>query len=118
MDAHDQIAFRAQLRSHLRMVLLLAAVIAVNVGVAFLPLDRGMRVVLHVGLAVVAGGIVLLFFMHLLSEKPSTFLMLGCTAVLFAALIALPIFAAHNHPLLTESYPAPAAATNRTSHVP
>ena len=119
MDAKDQAAFNKQLRSHLRLVLVLVVVIATNVGVAFLPLDRSVRVALHLALAVAGGAIVMAFFMHLLTEKRSTLLVLGCTAVLFAVLLALPIFAAHNHPLLTESHQLPTApVTNHTSHVP
>lgn len=120
MDTKDEAALRRQLRGHLRTVWVLIAVVGLNVAVSFLPLDRGLRTAIQVALAVLGAGLVLAVFMHLLTEKQSTLAILGCTAVFFVALMALPLVAAHSHPDLTEVHQqATVATTNHTSqHVP
>jgi cytochrome c oxidase subunit IV len=109
LENGDRQALQQQIRSHLRLALVLVSLVGLNVLCTFLPLDRTPKIALQVALAVLSGGIVLAFFMHLLTEKMSTLIILACTAVLFAALMALPIFAGHDHPEMTESHSAPPA---------
>ena len=116
MEPNDQSDLERQIRAHLSVVLLLAALVGLNVGVSFLPVAGGLRVGAHVGLAVLSGALVLTFFMHLWSEKRLTLAVLALTFLLLAAMMILTWVARHDHPAMTEYHPAvPPAAPH---HVP
>jgi caa(3)-type oxidase subunit IV len=119
MNAPDRTALTKEVRRHLRIYGLLLALIGLNVGLTFLTPDRSLRLVAQVTLAVLSGGLVLTYFMHLLSEKTATYLILGGTVILFAALMTLTLVARRDHPTLTEytTHPPPASSTP-SSHVP
>jgi cytochrome c oxidase subunit IV len=102
METQDAAAVKRQLQSHLKVFWVLLLVMGANVAVAFLPLDRPVRVGLHVGLSMVCGALVLTFYMHLVSETLSTHLVLGVTGFFFVALLALTLVARWSHPDLTE----------------
>ena len=116
MEPNDIADFKRQIRAHLSAVLLLAALVGLNVGVTFLPLDGGLRVGVQVGLAVLSGGLVLTCFMHLRSEKTMIYAVLALTCVLLAAMMVLTWVARHDHPAMTEYHPA--APPPAPHHVP
>jgi caa(3)-type oxidase subunit IV len=116
METNEIAAFKRQLRGHLNMVLLLAGLVGLNVGVAFLPLGHGLKIAAHLTLAVLSAGLVLTFFMHLVSEKKMTYAVLAVTFVLLVVMMTLTWVARHDHPAMTEyHHPNPTAAPH---HVP
>jgi cytochrome c oxidase subunit IV len=108
MEPNDIAAFKRQIRGHLNMVLLLAALVGLNVGITFLPLGPSLKIATHVTLAILSAGLVLTFFMHLLAEQTMTYAVLGLTFVLLVVMMALTWVARHDHPAMTEYHqPAP-----------
>ena len=118
MRADDTAAIKRQVRNHLRVFWILLTIVGINVALSALPMDRIVRNTLHIGLAVVCAGLVLTIYMHLLSEAFSTIAILGCTAVLFAALVALTLVANRSHPDLTETHTGASVAQPAQHHVP
>ena len=61
-------------------------------------------------------GLVLTFYMHLISETLSTYLLLACTLFLFLAMMALILVARNNHPDGTEIFATPAPTPPTSEH--
>ena len=116
MEPNEIAEFKRQIRGHLIRVLLLAVLVGLNVGVTFLPLAGGLKVGAHVALALLSAGLVLTFFMHLLSERVMTHALLALTLVLLVAMIGLTWVARHDPPALTEYRRA--GPTTIPHHVP
>lgn len=116
MDSNNPAAIRQQLQSHLKLFWILLVVVGANVAATFLPIDRPLRVGVQVALALISAGLVLTFYMHLLSETLSTYVLLACTFFLFAAMMALILVARKSHPDGTEYFAAPAPAAPATEH--
>jgi FtsH-binding integral membrane protein len=122
MNANDPTAIRQQVRSHLKVFWVLLLIVGTNVAATFLPVERPVRVGVQVALAVICAALVLTFYMHLLSETVSTYLLLGCTGFLFVALLGLILVARQSHPDQTKIIQAPIAtagvAAAEGEHVP
>src|SRR6185503_5461293 len=70
-------------------------------------------------IATVKATLVAGFFMHLVSERKAIYAILAFTAFFFAGLMALPIWAMHDNPALSQSLQrAPRAAVAPVPHVP
>lgn len=69
----------------------------VTVGVATLQLPAGPTLGLGLTIAGVKAALVVLFFMHLKSEKPMIYWPLALTVVLFAALFAFVLWTEADH---------------------
>jgi len=108
-----------EVATHLKVFWLILMVVATNVAVTFLPVDTTVRNTLQVALAVAGAGLVLTFYMHLLSETVSTYLVVGLTAFLCLALLALTMVARDSVPEGTHStVDRGAAAPAPAAHVP
>lgn len=119
MNTNDPASFKRQIRTHLVVFAILVAVIGLNVAVTFLPLEKPARIGVQIALAALGGGLVLTFFMHLLTETLPTYAILAGTFVLFVALLVLTLVARHDHPELTEyHHPPKPAAPAAAHHVP
>jgi caa(3)-type oxidase subunit IV len=90
--------------------------VGLNIGITFVHLDKHLEIAAHLTLAILSAGLVLTFFMHLLSERKLTYAVLAVTFVLLVAMMALTWVARHDHPAMTEYHHAsPAVAPH---HVP
>lgn len=120
MHSNDPAAIRQQVQSHLKIFWVLLLVVGANVAATFLPVDRPVRVGIQIALAALSAAIVLTFYMHLLSETVSTYLLLGCTGFFLVALMGLLLVARQSHPDRTEiiQAPAPAVTAAEGEHVP
>ena len=65
---------------------------AVTVWISYLHLPIVQAVILAMAVASVKGGLVALYFMHLISEKTVIYSVLGLTLVLFIFLMLVPVF--------------------------
>lgn len=68
----------------------------VTVGVSYLHLPTGQAIALGLAIALVKGGLVCAWFMHLVSERHLIYAVLGLTVVFFIALLLLPVMTAQN----------------------
>jgi cytochrome c oxidase subunit 4 len=75
-------------------------------------------VAIAVLIATVKASLVAGFFMHLVSEKKTIYVILAFTAFFFAGLMALIIWAAHDTPTLTTHGRDVAASAPAAPHVP
>ncbi|MFM1943447.1 MAG: hypothetical protein RI897_2429 [Verrucomicrobiota bacterium] len=98
MDTSSAADIRKMVQSHLKLFWVLLVVVGANVLATFLPFDGPLKIGLQVGLALAGGALVLLFYMHFLSETMSTYMLLFCTFFLFAAMMALILVARSSHP--------------------
>lgn len=55
-------------------------------------------------IAVTKAGLVVLYFMHLISEKTAIYLILGFTVFFFAGLMGLTLWASHDLPAFSEMF--------------
>ena len=109
-----------EVATHLKVFWLLLLVGGTNVAFTFLPLDTTVRTGVQVALAAVGAGLVLTFYMHLLSETVSTYLVLSLTAFLCLALLALTMVARDSVPEGTthSTVDRGAAGAAPAAHVP
>ena len=96
-------AVQLEVATHLKVFWLILVVVALNVAMTFLPVDRVLRTTVQVALAVLGAGLVLTFYMHLLSETVTTYLVVGLTGFLCLALLALTLVARDSVPEGTHS---------------
>ena len=59
------------------------------------------NIIVALVIAVIKAGLVALFFMHLVSEKKSIYVVMGFTAFFFISLMFLTVWAMHDFPVLT-----------------
>ncbi|MHB8519664.1 MAG: cytochrome C oxidase subunit IV family protein [Limisphaerales bacterium] len=59
------------------------------------------NIIVALVIAVIKAGLVALFFMHLVSEKKSIYMILAFTAIFFVGLMFLTVWAMHDFPVLT-----------------
>jgi cytochrome c oxidase subunit 4 len=95
----------------------LLALTLVTVGMSYLQLPGGPTIALGLAIASAKAALVVLFFMHLKSEKPMVFWPLALTMFLFVALFAFVLWteadhivlrnAANNSQLLTSNFQLP-----------
>jgi cytochrome c oxidase subunit 4 len=85
----------------------LLALTAVTVAVSYLQLPSGPTIALGLAIASAKAALVVLFFMHLTSEKPMVFWPLALTMVLFIALFAFVLWTEADHVMLNSQLPTP-----------
>jgi len=68
----------------------------VTVGVSYLHLPTVPSIALALAIALVKGGLVCGWFMHLVSERQLIYAVLALTVVFFIALLMLPVMTAQN----------------------
>ena len=88
-DRHDDID--KQVRVYVLVFVALMALTVITVGISYLHLPLLPAVVLALTVALVKGSLVVLFFMHLISERRLIYAALLLTIVFFAMLLTLPV---------------------------
>jgi cytochrome c oxidase subunit 4 len=79
-------------RVYITVFVALMALTIITVAISYLHLAPAMAVTLALFVATVKGSLVAGYFMHLVSEKRLIYAVLVITVVMFAVLLALPIF--------------------------
>ena len=83
-------------RVYITVFVALMALTVITVAVSYLHLPPPKAVTVALFVATVKGSLVACYFMHLISEKWLIYVVLVITVVIFAALLALPIFTHSN----------------------
>ena len=90
----------------------LLALTLVTVGLSYLQLPSGPTIALGLAIASAKASLVVLFFMHLKSEKPMVFWPLALTMFLFIALFAFVLWSEADHIILKSQNPNPKSRIN------
>ena len=104
MEGLSKEEIRRHTRIYISVFVALAFLTLVTVTVSTLHLSLLPAVLVALSIALVKGSLVACFFMHLISEKKVIYAALILTAVFFAALMWLPIFA-HSDPVVYKNVP-------------
>ena len=112
MSASDH-ETRDYVRTYLKVFAALMGLTVITVAVTYVHPAIPLAIVVALGIATLKGSLVASFFMHLISERPLVFVALLVTAVLFTALMVLPVLTTNDS--IAEPYTpwrsaAPAAA--------
>lgn len=83
-------------RLYVNVFVALMALTVVTVGASYLHLTVPLAIGVAIVIAIVKGSLVAGFFMHLIREKPAIVAMLVLVAVLFGALMILPVLTMKN----------------------
>jgi cytochrome c oxidase subunit IV len=86
-----------QVRGYMVVFVALLAMTAVTVGVSYLHLEVHHAIAVALVIACFKASLVLLFFMHLASERQVIFLLLAFTVAFFMVLLVLPILTTLDH---------------------
>ena len=90
MDAHDAASIRKQTKVYMLVFGGLMVLTLITVGIAYLHLSPALAVVVALLVAAIKGTLVAGYFMHLLSERKTIYMVLLLTVVFFAVLMAIP----------------------------
>jgi cytochrome c oxidase subunit 4 len=99
MENHvvDAAAIDKQVRGYMVVFFTLLALTVITVGVSYLHLPVHQAVAVALTIACFKASLVLLFFMHLISERQLIFVILAFTVAFFLVLLFLPILTNLNH---------------------
>ena len=99
MDNHvvDAAAIDRQVRGYMVVFFTLLALTVVTVGVSYMHLEVHHAVMVALLIACFKASLVLLFFMHLISERQLIFVILAFTVAFFFVLLFVPILTNMNH---------------------
>jgi cytochrome c oxidase subunit 4 len=87
--AHD---VKKEVRGYIGVFIALAALTALTVFASYLDVSKTIHIVIAMFIAVVKGGLVGLYFMHLISERKLIYWTLYLTAAFLAILMLVPMF--------------------------
>lgn len=94
-DAHA-----AEIDAHVRKAMVvfgaLMGLTVLTVAISYLRLPTPIAITLALIVAITKGSLVALFFMHLISEKGTIYMLLIFTGIFFLALLFLPVFTGLN----------------------
>ena len=90
MSASDH-EMKHYIRTYLNVFAALMALTVITVGASYVQLAVPLAIAVALVIAMVKGALVASVFMHLVSERPAIFAVVLITAVLFAALMILPV---------------------------
>ena len=86
-----------QVRGYMVVFIALIALTAITVGVSYLHLEVRHAVAVALAIACFKASLVMMFFMHLISERQVIFVILAFTVAFFVVLMLLPILTNLNH---------------------
>ena len=89
-DAHTH-DVKKEVRGYIGVFIALAALTALTVTASYLDVSKTTHILTAMFIAMVKGGLVCLYFMHLISERKLIYLVLYLTAAIFAILMLLPM---------------------------
>ncbi len=95
---------RKHVRTYVTVFVSLLALTLITVTVSYLHLNVPLAITVALVIAAIKGSLVASYFMHLISEKKVIYGALLLTAIFFAALMWLPIFA-HSDPIVYKHVP-------------
>jgi cytochrome c oxidase subunit 4 len=101
MSAHTADEVRKHLRAYVLVFMALMAGTLITVWIWSLHLPMSTAITLQISLAVLKASLVLGYFMHLLTERKTTYAILVTTAFFFAFLMYLTIWSTDQHPVGT-----------------
>ena len=90
MSAHTPEQIRQETRKYVLVFLALAVLTAITVGISYAPLSGGGHIFGAMLVAVIKGGLVAAYFMHLIGGRKTIYGILLLTVVCFVALMGLP----------------------------
>jgi cytochrome c oxidase subunit 4 len=90
-------AIDRQVRGYMVVFIALIALTAVTVGVSYLHLEVHSAVGVALAIACFKASLVMLFFMHLISERQVIFVILAFTVAFFLVLMIVPILTNLDH---------------------
>lgn len=91
MEAAHSIDVKKHVKTYITVFVALLALTLITVSVSYLHLKTIPAILVALTIAAIKGSLVACYFMHLISEKKLIYAALILTAVLFAALMALPL---------------------------
>ena len=94
--SHDH-DVKKQVKGYIGVFLALAALTVLTVFAAQLDVSRTMHIVIALVIAVVKGGLVAAYFMHLISERKLIYSTLLLTAIFFIFLMFVPLWTMTDH---------------------
>lgn len=98
----------ADISSHVRGYMIVGAALLIGtiltVWASYIDLGHHWNIVLALVIATVKASLVVLFFMHLISEKQMIYTVLAFTAFFFAGLMFLTVSAYHDFPATTVTH--------------
>ena len=99
MDNHvvDAAAIDRQVRGYMVVFFTLLALTVVTVGVSYLHLEVHHAVMVALLIACFKASLVLMFFMHLISERQLIFVILAFTVAFFLVLLFVPLLTNMDH---------------------
>jgi cytochrome c oxidase subunit 4 len=86
-----------QVRGYMAVFVTLLALTVITVGVSYLHLEVHNAVMVALAIACFKASLVLLFFMHLISERQLIFVILAFTVAFFLVLMIVPILTNLDH---------------------
>jgi cytochrome c oxidase subunit 4 len=86
-----------QVRGYMAVFVTLLALTVITVGVSYLHLEVHHAVMVALAIACFKASLVLLFFMHLISERQLIFVILAFTTAFFLVLLFVPLLTNLNH---------------------
>ncbi len=95
---------KKHVRTYITVFVSLLALTLITVTISYLHLNVPLAIAVALTIAAIKGSLVASYFMHLISEKKVIYGALILTAVLFIALMWLPIFA-HSDPVTYKNVP-------------
>lgn len=107
MDAShtvDHADIKKHVKTYVTVFIALMGLTLITVAVSYLHLSITYAVIVALIIASLKGGLVASYFMHLISEKKVIYLTLILTAVLFAALMSLPLLT-NSDPIIYKNVP-------------
>jgi cytochrome c oxidase subunit IV len=90
-------AIDRQVRGYMVVFIALIALTAITVGVSYLHLEVHSAVGVALAIACFKASLVMLFFMHLISERQVIFVILAFTVAFFLVLMIVPILTNLDH---------------------
>ncbi len=87
MGGHSPEEIRAETKTYMIVFAALAALTLLTVTISYIPMSKFGHISLGLLVAVVKGGLVAAFFMHLLDEKKTIYSILALTMVFFTMLM-------------------------------
>ena len=96
MTSDHAVDIDRHVRIYITVFVALMVLTVVTVAISRLHLSVPIAVTVALLVAIVKGGLVACYFMHLISEKKLIYAVLVLTAAFFVALMALPIFTHSN----------------------
>ena len=96
MSSDHAVDIDKHVRVYITVFVALMVLTIITVAISYLDLPIAQAVAVALFVAIIKGGLVAGYFMHLVSEKKLIYAVLALTVVFFAVLLALPVVTHNN----------------------